>query len=107
LDGLNGGGWGVFIAPTTILVAVVDGHTRHSNVHCPVSAMLADRWGLEVLTVEIFCLLAAPDSPVRPSIADYLLTSGTTDCARSRAVDRWLKLTVALLSHRTIRWNTG
>jgi hypothetical protein len=25
LDGLNGGGWGVFIAPTTILAVVVDG----------------------------------------------------------------------------------
>jgi hypothetical protein len=28
LDGLNGGGWGVFIAPTTIPVVVVDGHTE-------------------------------------------------------------------------------
>jgi hypothetical protein len=25
LDGLNGGGWGVFIAPTTILVVAVGG----------------------------------------------------------------------------------
>jgi hypothetical protein len=31
LDGLNGGGWGVFIAPTTILAIVVDGHTRQSG----------------------------------------------------------------------------
>jgi hypothetical protein len=30
LDSLNGGGWGVFIAPTTILV-VVDGHTGQSG----------------------------------------------------------------------------
>jgi hypothetical protein len=31
LDGLNGGGWGVFIAPTTILAIVVDGHTGQSG----------------------------------------------------------------------------
>jgi hypothetical protein len=28
LDGLNGGGWGVFIAPTTIPAVAVDGHTE-------------------------------------------------------------------------------
>jgi hypothetical protein len=27
LDGLNGGGWGAFIAPTTIPTVDVDGHT--------------------------------------------------------------------------------
>jgi hypothetical protein len=31
LDGLNGGGWGVFIAPTTISIVVVDGHTEQSG----------------------------------------------------------------------------
>jgi hypothetical protein len=31
LDGLNGGGWGVFIAPTTIPAVVVNGHTRQSG----------------------------------------------------------------------------
>jgi hypothetical protein len=31
LDGLNGGGWGVFIAPTTIPVVSVDGHTGQSG----------------------------------------------------------------------------
>jgi hypothetical protein len=31
LDGLNGGGWGVFIAPTTILAVGVDGHTGQSG----------------------------------------------------------------------------
>jgi hypothetical protein len=30
-DDLNGGGWGVFIAPTTILVVGVDGHTGQSD----------------------------------------------------------------------------
>jgi hypothetical protein len=34
------------------------------TVHCPVRAMSADRWGLELLIVEVFCPLAAPDSPV-------------------------------------------
>jgi hypothetical protein len=31
LDGLNGGGWGVFIASTTIPVVAVDGHTGQSG----------------------------------------------------------------------------
>jgi hypothetical protein len=31
LDGLNGGGWGVFIAPTTISVVAVDGNTEQSG----------------------------------------------------------------------------
>jgi hypothetical protein len=44
--------------------------TRHSIVHCPVSAMSADRWGLERLTIEVVCPLAAPDSPVYPDVAD-------------------------------------
>jgi hypothetical protein len=33
LDGLNGGGWGVFIAPTTILAVVVDGTPDSPVVH--------------------------------------------------------------------------
>jgi hypothetical protein len=47
------------------------------------------------------------DSPVQPDIADCLLTSGTADYARNRAVDRWAKLTIALLAHRTVWWCTG
>jgi hypothetical protein len=31
LDSFNGGGWGVFIAPTTILVVAIDGHTGESG----------------------------------------------------------------------------
>jgi hypothetical protein len=31
LDDLNGGGWGLFIALTTILAIVVDGHTGQSG----------------------------------------------------------------------------
>ena len=33
LDGLNGGGWGVFIAPTTILVVAIDGTPDSPVVH--------------------------------------------------------------------------
>jgi hypothetical protein len=33
-------------------------------------ATSADRWGLELLTIEVFCLLAAPDSPVCSDFAD-------------------------------------
>jgi hypothetical protein len=41
LDGLNGGGWEVFIAPTTILAVVVDGALDnpvvHRTKHCSLS----------------------------------------------------------------------
>jgi hypothetical protein len=41
LDDLNGGGWGVFIASTTILTAAVDGAPDcpvvHHTWHCSVS----------------------------------------------------------------------
>jgi hypothetical protein len=43
----------------------------------PVRATSADRWGLEQLTVEVFCLVVAPDSPVAhrtcPVCSDFLL----------------------------------
>jgi hypothetical protein len=35
--------------------------TEQGTVHCLVPATSADCWGLERLTVEVFCLLAAPD----------------------------------------------
>jgi hypothetical protein len=71
LDGLNGGGWGVFVA------------SNHYSSHCCQwrtgqfggaldRVMFTVRclprqhtvWGLERLTVEVLCALAAPDSPV-------------------------------------------
>jgi hypothetical protein len=61
--------------------------TGHDTVHCPVSATSADRWGLERLTVEVFCLLAAPDSPVRSDFA--ALTSALCTFLLFTAVDRW------------------
>jgi hypothetical protein len=54
---------GIYI-PTTILAVAVDGCTGHCTVHCPVLATSADRLGLERLTIEVICSLAAPDSPV-------------------------------------------
>jgi hypothetical protein len=45
--------------------------------------MSADRWGLEWLTVEVLCLLVAPDSPVAdrtcPVRSDLAVL--TSDCA--------------------------
>jgi hypothetical protein len=38
--------------------------TGQGTVHCPVRATSAHRWGLERLTVEVLCLLAAPDTPM-------------------------------------------
>jgi hypothetical protein len=95
LDSLNGGGWGVFIALTTILAVPVDGTpdspvcTEHGTVHCPVPATSADRWGLERLTVEVSCPLAALDSPVRSDFAALTSDFCTAHCALCTTVDRW------------------
>jgi hypothetical protein len=48
--------------------------TRYSTVHCPVSATSVDRWGLELLTVEVFCPLAASDSLVAHRTVQCVLT---------------------------------
>jgi hypothetical protein len=92
LDGLNEGGWGIFIASNQFLAVgwvccwwaqrTVRWCTRHSTIHCPVRATSARRWGLEWLTVEALCPVAAPDSsvahqtcPVRSDFAAWHLTS--------------------------------
>jgi hypothetical protein len=77
--------------------------TGHDTVHCLVRATLADRCGLERLTVEVLCPLAAPDSSVRSDFA--LLTSDfcSVHCIVVSAVDHWAQLTVAPLAHRTVR----
>jgi hypothetical protein len=75
-DGLNGGGWGVFIAQPlfepllSMGTPIVRWCTGRCTVHCPVSATSADRCGLELLTVEVFYLLVAPNSPVYSNFAD-------------------------------------
>jgi hypothetical protein len=77
--------------------------TRHSTVHCLVRATSADRWGLELFTIEVVCPYGAPDSPVRPDVAYCLLTSDASDYG---AVDRSQPLaesTVAPWAHRTVQ----
>jgi hypothetical protein len=67
--------------------------------------MLATSWGLEWLTIEVLCLLAALDSlvahrtcPVRPDIAAL-----TFDRALfTFAVDRCAQVMAAPLAHRTL-----
>jgi hypothetical protein len=61
---------GVFIAPTTILAVADDGAPDspvvHRIGHCSVSGACHVSYplGLERLTIEVLCLVAAPDSPV-------------------------------------------
>jgi hypothetical protein len=76
--------------------------TGHSIVHCSVCATSADSWGLELLIVENFCPFGAPDSPVRPDVADCLLTSDASNCGRSPAVDRCSEGSPDI-AHRTVR----
>jgi hypothetical protein len=83
--------------------------TGHNIVHCLVRATSANYWGLELLKVEVFCLLAAPDSPVVHRTIRCVLTLQTDFWLllcwlRFSAIDRWANLTVAPLSHRTVRW---
>jgi hypothetical protein len=59
----------VFIAPTIITTVAVDRHTGQDTAHCPVLATSVDRWGLEWLTAEVLCPLAAPDNPVHSDFA--------------------------------------
>jgi hypothetical protein len=97
----------VFIAPTTIPIVAIDGHTGHGTVHCPVRATSADRWGLERLTVEVLCPLEAPDSPVRSDftvltsalfivLSSMQSTVGEDDCCSVGAPD-------SLVAYRIVR----
>jgi hypothetical protein len=120
LDGLNGGGWEVFISSNHFLVVgwlccrwahqTVWWCTGHSIVHCLVSATSADRWGLELLTVEVFYLLVAPNSPVCSDFLDWLLTSAmlTAPQSASRPLGKVDRCSVGSpdspVVHRTVRW---
>jgi hypothetical protein len=105
LDGFEWGGWGVFIAPNHFLAVgcfccrwahrTVRWCTRHGTVHCPVRATLAIRYGLEQLTVGIFCIQAASDSSVAhwtcPVTSDFAALNFARHCSSlyTSAVDRW------------------
>jgi hypothetical protein len=84
--------------------------TRHTIVNCPVSATSDDRWGLELLTVEVLCSLTAPDSPVAHRTVRCNLTLQSVFWLLSVRLlhSRPLaKLIAAALSHRIVRWCTG
>jgi hypothetical protein len=81
---------GELIAPTTILAVAVDGAPDSL-----VRATSACRWGSERLTVEVLCLLAAPDSPVAHQTCPVHSDSAalTSDAHYSSfAFDRWRML---------------
>jgi hypothetical protein len=81
--------------------------TGHGIVHCPMHATPADRCGLEWLTVEVLCPLAAPDSPVCSDFAALTSDLRTVHYSSDIAVDRWAQLTIAPLAHRTNPLHTG
>jgi hypothetical protein len=62
--------------------------TEHAIVYCPVRATLATRWGLERLTVEVICPLAALGSPVCSNFAALTSDLRTVHCSPDIAVDR-------------------
>jgi hypothetical protein len=89
---------GVFIAPTPNHYSsrCCRWRTGQGIVHCPVRATSARHWGLERLTVEVFCPIAASDSPVR---FDFSALTSDAHCS-SFADDRWRRLLLLL-------WLTG
>jgi hypothetical protein len=91
--------------------------TGHDTIQCPVRAMSAARWGLERLTVQVLCIVVAPDSPVahrtcpvRSDFAAWLLTSVLctiylTSQSIVGASDRCSVGTPNMSgAHRTVRW---
>jgi hypothetical protein len=115
--------WGVFIASNHFLVIgwlwcrwahrIVRWCTGHCTVHCSVRATSPDRWGLELLTIEVLCPLVAPNSPVVHQTVRCVLTLqtgsdfwwsdctvvdlGEVDCCSVGALD-------SPVAHRTVRW---
>jgi hypothetical protein len=73
--------------------------TGQDNVHCPVRATSAHRWGLERLTVEVLCLVDAPDSPVAhrtcPVRSDFFALTSDAHCS-SFPDDCWRRLPLLL-----------
>jgi hypothetical protein len=77
----------------------------YRTLHCSLSGAchVADRWGSERLIVEVLCPLVAPDSPVRSDFAVLTSHLCTVHCSSVSTIDRWAKLTIAPLAHRTVR----
>jgi hypothetical protein len=113
LDGLNGGGWGVFIAPTTILAVVVDGAPDspvvHRIGHCSVSGAChisdplgfgeVDRWS------PLSCSCTGQSGGTPDMSGAFWLSALTSDRALYTFCSRPLaQVTVAPLAHRTVRW---
>jgi hypothetical protein len=90
--------------------------TEQGTVHCSVCATSANRWGLERLTIEVFYLIAAPDSlgahRTCPVHSDFVaLTSDFCTvrfyCSRSRSLSTGDRFSVGSPdmsgAHRTVR----
>jgi hypothetical protein len=61
-------------------------HTGHGTIHCLVHATSADHWGLERLTIEVLCLLAAPDSLVRSDFVALTSDFYSMHCSQQSTV---------------------
>jgi hypothetical protein len=82
--------------------------TGDDSVHCPVPATSAERWGLERLTVEVFCLLATSDSPVCSDFATLtsVVCAFTVHHSRPLRADDRCSVSSPNMSgaHRIVRW---
>jgi hypothetical protein len=77
--------------------------TGQKKVKNNVRANTSDRCGLERLIVEVLCPLAALDSPVRSDFAVMTSNFCFVHYLLFIAVGRWVQLTVAPLTQRTVR----
>jgi hypothetical protein len=102
---------GVFIAPTTILVVVVDGTPDspvvHWTLHCSLSDACHVSRPLGFRAVDHWSPLSSCGTG--QSGVFWLCSSDfwlrTVHCSSDIAVDRWAQLTVAPLAHRTCLMN--
>jgi hypothetical protein len=124
LDDLNGGGWAVFIAPTTILAVVVDGTTDspvvHWTWHCSISDACHVSRPLGFGAVVHWSPLSScgtgqyGGTPYSPMCSDFaVLTSDLriVHYLSNIAVDRWAAVDRCSVgspdmsgAHQTVRW---
>jgi hypothetical protein len=117
LDGMNGGGWGVFIASNQFLgVGWLCCRWAHRTLHCSLSGECHVSRPLGFGAVDHWSLLSSystgqsggtPDSPVWSDIADYLLTSDGQTIPQSTVgeVDHCsVGSPDSPVVHRTVRW---